>query len=150
MINATLILVAICLFLGLKLAGTVERVAGRLSDNLAAAAPLRGEVAAMTDELRGLRADLSTLTAEPGILADRGAEALSGQIAALDGRLETAMERVDEIGVRIGAVAEDPAILMDRAVRAATDQAAQGLAGLAGCALPVPEVPELPVPEKGS
>ncbi|MFD0982804.1 hypothetical protein [Tropicimonas aquimaris] len=150
MLNATLILVALCLFLGLRLAGTVEDVTERLTGNLASVAPLRDGVGEMTEELRALRADLAAVTTQAGEASSERVAALNARLETLDSRLETAQDRFAELGERIDSAIEDPSALIDRAVRAAADQTAQNLAGMAGCALPASGAPDLAVNSPGS
>ncbi|MEM8630853.1 MAG: hypothetical protein AAGF74_06440, partial [Pseudomonadota bacterium] len=62
MVNATLILVAICLFLAWRVSAAVGDVTERFAENLELATPLADEVQAMTQELKDLRSDLDKLS----------------------------------------------------------------------------------------
>ncbi|WP_419739871.1 hypothetical protein [Ruegeria sp.] len=69
LLNATLILVALCLFLGWKLASTVEDVTSGLSEKLQVVAPLRDEAQGIREQLSGLRSDLARIQ-EDGVVSN--------------------------------------------------------------------------------
>ncbi|RDC72882.1 hypothetical protein DLJ49_09710 [Rhodovulum sp. 12E13] len=137
LVNATLILLAACLFLAWQVTATVDRVGVRMAEaaavQVARLAPLADEIALTRGEIAGLRADL----AELGEGADEGAARLG---ATLGERLAEAEARLDavsgEVAGALAAVAADPGVLVDRAVAAGVDRAGLWAAGLRGCTLP--------------
>ncbi|MFV0358965.1 hypothetical protein [Tropicimonas sp.] len=123
MLNATLILIALCLFLGLRLAGTVNDIATNVTQSALDAAPLREEVREMTDQIAGLRSDLAAVGT--GELAD-GA---TGQLAAIDARLDTLQTRAAALREQIGAARLAP----ERAIAAVAGAFANEISALANC-----------------
>lgn len=119
-LNATLILVALCLFLGWRMMATVDTVSERVSAGIAELAPLRDEVAGVRAELSGLRADLG---------AAQGTEAAERLKNRLDG-LET---RLKGMQARMTNLATLPDQLLDRAFETAADRLVRGLSDLRGC-----------------
>ena len=59
LLNATLILVALCLFLGWKLARSVENIQDNFRESLHIVQPLREQAQGVREDLASLRADLS-------------------------------------------------------------------------------------------
>jgi len=60
LLNATLALVALCLWLGWELASTVKSITSDFSANLVSIDPVRDEIRDQTGELAALRADIAT------------------------------------------------------------------------------------------
>jgi hypothetical protein len=123
LLNATLILIALCLFLAWQVASTARDVTGRLSEELADLAPLRGTVQDTKDELTGLRQDLAGLR-------DGDGPAVSQQVQA---RLAVLEERLDMTAERLNALSGAPERLIDHAVETAADAAAQRVMAIRGC-----------------
>ncbi len=67
MVNATLLLLLLCLFFGWQLMGRVNQVTDQVTEAVAEVAPLKTRVEALRGELVGLRSDLQngTLPAAP-------------------------------------------------------------------------------------
>lgn len=133
MSNATLILVAICLFLGLRLATSVNDFAGNVAENLVSAEPLREDVRAMTDEIAALRADLAGLGAAAGDAGSGVTEQVAERIEALDGRLQTVQTRVQGVQDRLNGVEMDPGAVLDHAISTAAIEFSDALGARAGC-----------------
>ena len=144
LLNATLILAALCLFLVWRVLTSAEAVAERfetaLTTTAARLAPVETQLDALTVEVTGLRADLAGLRAEAGAAGTAGAEALA---ARLD-RLEARLAPLDDGAARLAEVADaagsDPGAALDRAVdravAAAGAEATAAVERLRGCAPP--------------
>lgn len=120
MLNATLILVALCLFLLWQLSGSVERVSTGFAENLTSLAPAQARISALTDEVAALRGDLATLRAE-GAVADKLSE------------IELKTERLQGI---LDGVATTPEQLMQASIQQAAESATDLIFGLRGCEPP--------------
>ncbi len=117
-VNATLILLALCLWLGWNVLAEARAVTGGLAQGLARLNPVTAELSGLRSEVAGLRGDLAALHGQC-----EGVAALSDRLAALDTRLEVAAAQLD-------AAVTDPGPLIDRAV----DRAAEHLrSGIAAC-----------------
>ena len=125
LVNATLILIALCLFLLWQIGNTAERVAGSFAENLELLGPLRAEVAGLRDDLSGLRGDLAEIQAVPG----QGMDAVEAQLDAVGARL-------DGVQARVNSLSEAPERLMTAAIDRSADRLAGGLEGLLSCARP--------------
>ncbi len=137
LVNATLILVVLALFLGLRLAGTMERVAeASVAAAMAQATqftPLRDEIAGLREQISGLRDDLTSLPGDTtGDIAER--------ITAVSARLDRIEARLAEVGTDLAptldAVSADPGIVVDRAVRTGIEELGRWLAPHRGCTMP--------------
>ena len=137
LVNATLILVVVALFLGLRLAGTAERVTETAVTAAAAQVaelrPLRDEVSGLRAQVAGLRDDLQSLRADAGATIDDKTAAALARLEAVDARL-TAVSA--SLGPAVDAVAADPGIIVDRAVATGVEELGRWLAPLWGCTLP--------------
>lgn len=100
LLNATLILVALCLWLGWMLVSEARGVATALSDRVSLLQSLQSEVA-------GLRADLSDLQLQANPAAATAALAL--RVASLDDYLTATTEGIT-------ALLADPGLLVDGTV----------------------------------
>jgi hypothetical protein len=153
LVNATLILVAACLFLAWQAAATVERAGVRMADaaaeRLARLAPLADELAMAHAEIAGLRADLARLADGAGAGDGGLADTLGERLAEAEARLDAVSGEV--VGT-LDAVAADPGLLVDRAVAAGVDRVGMWAAGLRGCTLPSGAPADAPpdVPPEGA
>ncbi len=121
LINATLILVAICLYFAWQLAQEVEAVTGHVGQNLTQVEGLRSEISAMTAEMAALRADLSSKSVQADTMTLQAMEELTGKLDRIDGRMADTRGRLE-------AFLSEPTALVDRAV----DRTAAELKGIAG------------------
>ncbi len=117
LLNATLLLVAICLFLAWRLTATVDGMVGTFASNLQVVAPLRQDVQAMTAELAALRADLAALKSQTG-------EINSAALQTLQARVDKMEARVAQAGDRIDALKRAPRELVDQAIETSMQSAA--------------------------
>jgi hypothetical protein len=106
LLNATLILLALCLWLGWQALSEARAVARGLVERTALLAPVTAELAGLRAEVAGLQGEVAALAeGEAGLaLAEFG-----DRLAGLDGRIAAATARLD-------ALAADPGLLVDRAV----------------------------------
>jgi len=77
MINATLMLLALCLFLGWKLVGSVQDVTGKVTEAVVQITPVQDRIQDLRLEVVGLRSDI----------VSRPELAVSAQLDTLDRRL---------------------------------------------------------------
>lgn len=131
LLNATLILIALCLFFVWQISNTAERVAGNFAQNLEVLAPLRGEVEGMRADLAGLRGDLAELQSVPGQTAD-----------AIEERIDALIARMDLVQGRMAELADTPERLMTTAIDRSAEHVAGTLNDLAGCTRPDMALPE--------
>lgn len=110
LLNATLILAALCLWLAWGALSAAERVSEQIGTAAQTVLPLRAEIVGLTEEVAAARADLA---------AHRASEAAdTAEAMASMARIET---RLAELTASVGALAADPETLIDRAVTAAFD-----------------------------
>lgn len=121
MLNATLILVALCLWLGWHVLSEARAITGRLTDGMALLTPV-------TDEIAGLRAEVSALRDD--LARVQGQAAGPAALTAFGNRLATLDSRITKMGDRIDAMTADPGALIDQAV----DRTARLIkSGIAAC-----------------
>ena len=136
LINATLILAALCLFLGLRLADRVDAVLSKVAQNLVSVAPLREDVQGMTAEIAGLRGDISALRDNTGEMTSETAQAVTERLERFNARLDTVDQRMATLRERVASVNLNPEALIDHAIATASAELAASFATLAGCAMP--------------
>ncbi|WP_204114110.1 hypothetical protein [Shimia biformata] len=128
MINATLLLAAICLFLLWQLSGTVEKVAASFAGNLQVLEPVTTEIGGLRSDLAAMKADLATMGETAGGTA--GASA-----ARIEARLTTFGTKLDAVQTRIDNIASEPERLMRIGVETASKKAGETILNLSNCAL---------------
>jgi len=137
LVNATLILVVLCLFLAWRTVATVERVtetaAAAAAEQVAALSPVADGIGAVRQDIAALRADLAGLRQSGAEEAAAASDRLAERLEATESRLEALSGRV---GPAVEAVSADPGVLIDRAVAAGVDRAGLWAAGLRGCTVP--------------
>ena len=119
LVNATLILLALCLWLGWMVLSDARAVSAGIAANLSLLAPLQTELSGLRADVAGLRSDLAARRDQTDSTA-----ALAERAGALDTRLSGTAEKVD-------ALLDDPALLIDRAVDRAVLQIRSGIAACA-------------------
>lgn len=105
LLNATLILAALCLWLAWGAFSTAERVSEKLGAAAKTVAPLRADVSALAVEIAATRAELA---------AQRADDALAARIAGLEAQLT-------ELTAAVTSLDADPDALIERAVRSVFD-----------------------------
>jgi len=131
LLNATLLLLALCLFLAWQVAQTIDGTAARFAASLVDLGPLRTELQALTDEGAALRAELAALRDLPanvhanasGTLAD---PATAQRLAQLEARMAQANARIEGLAGR-------PEALLRETIDYGADRVSQSLADLMGC-----------------
>jgi len=129
MINATLILIVLCLFLTWKITNRVDNLASNFAQNLNIVAPLREDLQGATRELAALRSDLAALKTQSGDVSSATLQRLQDRMSQTQGKLETAQQSVRDL-------AQAPAQLIDHAIETAADEFAQRAKDIRGCVPP--------------
>ena len=117
LLNATLILVALCLVLALLLTQSAERAADGFRDAVGSMAPLRAEVAEVKEAMTGLRTEVRLLAEQPGALSENAETALEARLSALN-------DRMAQMDARFAGLDEVPNQVIETAVDHAADRAA--------------------------
>lgn len=129
LLNATLILVALCLFLGWKLASTVDDITGTFAEKVQIVAPLKEEVQGVRGELTALRSDLASIQLGETVANSATAQKISESLAKLDG-LE---EKLQATQARIADITETPDQLVNIAIENSADVIADRIIAIRGC-----------------
>lgn len=127
LLNATLILAAICLLLFWKVSTTSKEVIGEFAGVQNIVMPLREDLRDLSQEVRDMRATLAAAEwiapgDQPAALAQ-----LDQRMLALDTRMEVAQSRLTTL-------ANMPGQMMDRAIETGVDRAMLRIGALKGCA----------------
>lgn len=138
LLNATLILVVVALFLVWRVAATVESatvaVTETASEQLARVTPVKDELSGLRSELAELRTSVAQLRSDTTI--DQAA--VTSALRRIDGTRDRIDDAAAKIAPVVDAVASDPGRVVDRAVATGVAQAGAWLAHLRGCTAPPP------------
>lgn len=134
LLNATLILLALCLWLGLRIASDFRGATENLSLNLGLVQPLQQNAATIATQVAGLRADLAAASDRVGELPPEVIENLREK----SDQLQAPLDKLSQMAERI---AIDPGILAERAAIAAVAKLGQEAQQLRQCRLPSDPVP---------
>ncbi len=126
MLNATLILVALCLVLGLMLVGRANSLSDRFSENLRTLTPLRDNIEATGAEIAALRSDIASLR-DPSI------ELPPEALARVEDRMAKMEARLDTIQASTKELRDAPKQMLDQAIAQAADETVTAVARLRGC-----------------
>ena len=129
LINATLILIVLGLFLAWKVTSQVDTLASNFAQNLNIVAPLREDIQGATAELSSLRADLGALKAQSGALNSARLQNLQDRMESTQAKLEAAQQSVQSL-------TQAPTTLIDHAIETAADEFAQRVTDIRGCGKP--------------
>lgn len=129
LINATLILIVLCLFLAWKVTSRVDDLASNFAQNLNTVAPLREDIQGATSEMAALRSDLATLKAQSGDVSSATLQRFQDRMAQTQAKLDTSQRAV-------GKLTEAPSRLIDHAIETAADEFAQRFTDIRGCVPP--------------
>ncbi|MGI9368665.1 MAG: hypothetical protein ACR2O2_07475 [Ruegeria sp.] len=129
LVNATLILLALCLFLGWKLATTVDGITSNFAQNLQLVTPLTEQAKGIRGELAALRSDLTSLRTEGASLDP----ANSSKISAALNRLSEIEEKLGSVQTKMSELASSPQILVDHAIEKTADTVADRIIAVRGC-----------------
>ena len=131
MINATLILVAICLFFLWRLSDTAERVVASFAQNLQIVQPLETKVDGLRREVANLRGDLAEISLDSSALTAQAAERLQSRANALQLELEG-------INSSLARLADTPETLMQTALDDVATRISGRIGAVASCYAPDP------------
>ena len=95
LLNATLILVALCLFLAWRVVTAADGVAASVAQSMVELSPIREEMQGVTAGVANLRADLAALRDAPGATL---APELTARVERLDARVGRMDARLAELG----------------------------------------------------
>lgn len=126
LLNATVLLVALCLFLALLIMNSAERVSDTFSEAVSALTPVRTEVSDINEALQGLRSDVQSLAQRPGAISDDQASALTAQI-------ETVNARLDAVNAQLGQLGEVPDQVVTTAIDYIADRVSDGISAYRNC-----------------
>jgi hypothetical protein len=115
LLNATLILILLCLFVAWRLAAEVNAITDDVAQNIVSAVPARDELQDLTAEVAGLRAELATSAQQGGAISTEAVQRLDARAEDLDARFAGLSERAQ-------AMSDDPGVIIDRAVGAVIDK----------------------------
>jgi DNA anti-recombination protein RmuC len=131
MINATLILVAICLFFLWRLSDSAERVVASFAQNLQIVAPLENSVDRLRDEVATLRSDLASISLD--------SSALTAQATAnLQSRADAVQRELEGINNSLARLADTPETLMQTALDDVATRVSGRIGAVASCYAPDP------------
>lgn len=129
LLNATLILVALCLFLAWKVVDKADQIATDFARNLVAVQPLRADIQGFTTELAALRGDLAQISTQ-------SAEVKSASLQRIETRMQQMDSHMNKARQSIKDLSQAPARLVDQAIDTAVDRIAQGVMDVRGCVPP--------------
>ena len=129
LLNATLILIAVSLFLLWKVTQTADAIVTGFAQELAIVAPLRDDLQAATAELAALRGDLETLGARSGGISSAALQRLQLRVDALGSDIAGARQSVQEL-------ARAPELLVDHAIETASREFSRRAMEIRGCGAP--------------
>ncbi|MGE4327560.1 MAG: hypothetical protein AB7E21_15880 [Pseudodonghicola sp.] len=132
LLNATLILAAICLFLFWRVSITTQAVMHDFTLGQQIVAPLRNDLKDMTAKLEDMRATLARLEWDKGAESPAAITLMNARLDTLDARMEMAQSRLTHL-------ANLPGELMDRAITTGVDRVMVRATELRGCVMPKPE-----------
>ena len=129
LLNATLILIALCLWLGWELASSVTTITSDFAASLVSIDPVREEIRELTGELAALRADIATAQNATGEFRSQAIQTALDKIGALD-------EHFTAIGDQLQTIVSQPEVLVNHAIDRATEEMKEGIADMRGCTRP--------------
>ena len=129
LLNATLILVALCLFLGWRLATTVEDITTVFSEKVQIVAPLKDEIRGIRGEIAALRSDLTNIQASGTVTDIAEKLRISTALATLD-NMEA---RMQDSQARIAEITESPQALINSAIEKSANVVADRIIAVRGC-----------------
>ncbi|MDU9003864.1 DUF6674 family protein [Sedimentitalea todarodis] len=125
-LNATLILVALCLFLLLTLANRANSLTETFAEHLQIVAPLQESVQTTGAELAALRADLAEMKNQSG-------EDSSATMARIQDRVEQMEAKLADMQGSLAELRAAPNRLLDHAIQKAGAQAVISVTRIRGC-----------------
>ncbi|MXN63325.1 hypothetical protein GR183_00280 [Stappia sp. GBMRC 2046] len=126
LLNATLILVALCLALAYGAASTFERAMDNLGGRIVSIRPVSGELKNLTGELKALRGDLASIR-------EQGRESSAEALEKARAKLDEVDRRLAAFGENVEALAQKPDEIIDTALDKVSTRIGSGLSALAPC-----------------
>ncbi len=123
MLNATLLLIALCLVLGLMVVNRANSITETFATNLIKLEPVKDEVVGAREDIAALRTDLADLKANPSGLSEAALNQLGTRVDAMS-------ERMDGLEETIQEVKQMPYDLTEHAIETAADRFGQVVAPL--------------------
>ena len=115
LLNATLILAALCLWLGWRMADTVQNISTEVTRTVIEARPIREDLKVLTDEVSNLRSDLASMR--------KGVDGYSSVVLArYEQRFGEFGDQLSDFGQRIDGALRDPDALIETAISATADE----------------------------
>lgn len=133
LINATLLLAAVCLFFLWQISNTVERASGAFAENLQVLKPVTSELKSLTTEVSTLRGDLQAIASNSEDFTSEKAQQLQGRISTIENRLDDMQKNVHGVMSKAQAAPEH---LVEVAVTKATTDLSNMVFDLRGCTRP--------------
>ena len=129
-LNATLILVALCLVLALMVVNRANSLTETFAENLNVVAPLQEAVQSTGTEIAALRTDLAAI-------GSQSQDASSEAMARVQTRVADMEKRLNDMQSRLQELREVPAEMIDQAISRAGDEAVNSIGRIRGC-VPAP------------
>lgn len=129
MLNATLILVAVCLILLVMLFTKVNSLTTQFAQNLQIVAPLQESIEETRAEVAGLRSDITALK-------NSSQDVSSLAMAQLQTRLESVDDRISKMDTSMTKLTQAPTLLVDHAIEQASDKFVDSVAQIRACTPP--------------
>lgn len=126
MLNATLILVALCLFLALTVVNRAHSLTATFAEHLDVLGPLQESVQATGEELAAFRSDLAGLRDQSQDLSSQTMARLQERAAAMENKLA-------DMQASLADLRQAPTRLVDHAIEKAGDEAVDSVARIRGC-----------------
>lgn len=126
MINATLILILLCLVLVWRINVTANTLTEAFARNVQVLAPVQADVRQMTAELVALRSDIEAIRLQSGPFSSSLALRVDAQLDGLENRMSA-------LSASMTPLLENPSDLIDKGIESAIGHAASAIANLRGC-----------------
>ncbi len=124
--NATLILIAVCLWFAWEVSGSLNSVVTQFGQRLVSLEPVRGDVRALTDEIAGLREELSVLRQNSQEHDLEALQRVQSKITSLGEQASVTFENLN-------ALTTQPEILIDHAIDSTSLAIKRGLQDVMQC-----------------
>lgn len=128
-LNATLILVALCLFLLVLLVSKANSLSDSFDEKLALVTPIQDNIKSTLSEATALRKDLSALR-------DQSTSVSSDAMKRIETRIDGLNEQLSTMQGSLQTLTQAPNELVDHAIESAADQVVLGVARIKGCTAP--------------
>ena len=127
-LNATFILLALCLFLGWKLLQSADQIRTGFAENLQAVAPLREQAQGIRVEITELRSDLASFGQRAQL-----DETMRQQLSATLQHLNSLEGKLENTQSRLANLVERPEDLINYAITTSADSFTDRILVIKGC-----------------